>query len=66
MIDLTSTANSMFGKMTNDCVLYQARSIYLIEPRVLNEDIRYALEYAWQQPISREIFVDSSYLTHSK
>jgi hypothetical protein len=67
--------DSIFGKFNNDCILRQARSIYLIEPRPSDEDISQALDKAWRQSdgpnpvpinISSEFFVDSSYITQKK
>lgn len=67
--------DSIFGKFNNDCVMRQARSIYLIEPRPTDEEISQALNKAWHQSngpnpvpinISSEFFFDSSYLTSKK
>lgn len=69
------SSDSIFGKFNNDCVLRQARSIYLIEPRPSDKDISQALDKAWRQSnrlnpvpinISSEFFLDSSYLTQKK
>ncbi len=72
---LTPSSDSIFGKFMNDCIAYQARSIYFIEPRVSNKEIYDGLGKVWRQSnsennfpinISSEFFIDSSYLTNKK
>jgi len=52
----SSLANSIFGKFVNDCISYQAHSVYLIEPRLSNREIYEALQKAWRQSNSQNSF----------
>ncbi|CAF4066459.1 unnamed protein product, partial [Rotaria sp. Silwood2] len=66
-----SAFEKVYGKFSNNCISYEVRSIYLIEPRLSHREIHEALENAWRQSnnnfpikISSEFFMHSSYITN--